>query len=87
MTTPDWQVTATTIYCDAVDDEITIVVNKQGKAECTDYPRYGKPSKQTARAMTNKGARLGRQLQCQGPQCHRVVEYRDRIFSEGKEAA
>jgi hypothetical protein len=24
----DWQITATTIYCDAVDDDVTIIVYK-----------------------------------------------------------
>ena len=33
----DWQVTATTIYCDAVDDDVTLLVYKDGSAKCTGY--------------------------------------------------
>ena len=36
----DWQITATTIYCDAVDDEVTILVNKDWSTRCTGMRKY-----------------------------------------------
>jgi len=33
----NWQVTEVTIYCDAVDDEVTIQVYKDGSVKCTGY--------------------------------------------------
>jgi len=35
-----WQVTATAIYCDAVDDEVTILVYKDWSTERTGYKKY-----------------------------------------------
>ncbi len=42
-----WQLTAITIYCDAVDDEVTIILHKDGAITCTDYRKYTEPSKET----------------------------------------
>jgi hypothetical protein len=30
----DWQITAATIYCDDVDDEVTVIVNRDGSVRC-----------------------------------------------------
>ncbi|MCJ7791782.1 MAG: hypothetical protein MUP49_05195 [Dehalococcoidia bacterium] len=40
MRSLDWQVTATTIYCDAVDDDVTILVYKDWSTKCTGYKKY-----------------------------------------------
>ena len=77
-----WQVTATTIYCDAVDDEVTLMVNKDGSTRCTGYHRYHEPDKDTARLMESKGKQLNRKLECEGPDCYRVVRYKDKIVAE-----
>ena len=75
----DWQVTATTIYCDAVDDEVTILVYKDSSIRCTGYKKYVEnPDKETAQMLKKKGKRLGRNLKCEGPQDYRVTSYRDR---------
>lgn len=78
----DWQVTATTIYCDAVDDEVTLLVYKDGSAKCIAYQRYGEPDKETARLMREKESQLKRRLCCEGPECYRLIQYRDKLFSE-----
>ncbi len=78
----DWQVTATTIYCDAVDDEVTLLVYKDGSANCTAYPRYGQPDKETVKLMRKKESQLKRRLACEGAECYRLTQYRDRLFSE-----
>ena len=77
-----WQVTATTIYCDAVDDEVTLMVNKDGSTRCTGYHRYHEPDKDTARLMGSKRKQLNRKLECEGPDCYRVTQYKDKIFAE-----
>ena len=78
----DWQVTATTIYCDAVDDEVTMLVYKNGSAQCTAYQRYGKPDKETVKLMRKKERQLKRHLACEGSECYRIVQYRDKLFGE-----
>jgi len=81
----DWQVTATTIYCDAVDDDVTIMVYKDGDIRCTGYKKYVEnPDKETAQMLKKKGKRLGRNLKCEGPQDSRVTSYRDKLTAEEK---
>ena len=76
----NWQLTAITIYCDAVDDEVTIMVYKDGSAKCTGYRKYGESSKEIL--AKRKGKQLKRQLKCEGPECYRVIQYKDKLFAE-----
>lgn len=77
----NWQITATTIYCDAIDDEVTLIVSRDGTVKCTGYKKYGKPDKETARSIKIKSKRLGKQLGCNEPECHRLIQYRDKLLS------
>lgn len=70
----DWQITATTIYCDAVNDEVTLLVYKDGTAKCTGYAKYS-DSGWGADDLKKQN------LECQGMKCHRVIEYRDGLLS------
>ena len=78
----NWQVTATTIYCDAVDDEVTLLVYKDGLAKCTGYKKYGEPSQEIVGLVKRKSKQLQRQLKCEGPECYRLIQYRDKLFAE-----
>ncbi len=78
----DWVITATTVYCDAVDDEVTLMVYGDGTSKCTGYDKYAKPDKETARSIKIKGRRTGRQLRCDGPECNMVTQYRDKLLAE-----
>ena len=78
----NWQVTATTIYCDAVDDEVTLLVYKDRLSKCTSYEKYGEPDKDIVKVMKKKSKQLKRQLECEGPECYRVIQYRDKLFAE-----
>ncbi len=82
----EWQVTATTIYCDAVDDEVTIIVNKDWSTVCTGYQKYNKNlNKETIQLLKKKEKRLGKKLQCEGPLDYRVTNYRDKLAAEEKQ--
>ncbi len=84
----DWQVTATTIYCDAVDDYVTIVVYKDWTAGCSGYKQYvGNPTKTTVKMLKQRSKRLGRQLKCEGPLDYRVAAYRDKLIAEEEATA
>ncbi len=74
----DWVLTATTIYCDAVDDEVTLLVHKDGTLKCTGYDKYSKPTKETAREIKIRSRQSGKKLDCTGLQCHRLIQYRDK---------
>jgi hypothetical protein len=77
----DWKVTATTIYCDAVDANVTIMVYKDQSTKCVGYRRFGESlTKDRAKILEKKGRRLGRKLRCEGPECSRVMMFRDELF-------
>ncbi len=78
----DWQITAATIYCEDVADEVTVIVHRDGTSRCVGFTRYGKPDRDTARLMEQKSRRLQRRLECTGPECPRVTDYRDRLLAE-----
>lgn len=80
-----WQVTATTIYCDAVDDDVTLMVDKDWNVKCTGFSKYSsKLNKETAGILKRKAKRLGRNLKCEGPQDSRVTDYRDKLKAQEK---
>jgi hypothetical protein len=76
----DWQVTATTIFCEDVDDEVTLMVYSDGKLKCTGYKKYGNPDKETARSIKIKSQQMGRQLGCRKIECRHLTQYRDRLL-------
>jgi hypothetical protein len=79
------ELTAKTIYCDAVDDDVTIMVYKDWRTKCTGYEKYGEGlNKETAKMLEKKAGRLGRNLGCEGPLDHRVTDYRDRLVAEDR---
>jgi len=78
----DWQVTAKTIYCDAVDDEVTLIISADGAVKCTGFQRYSKPAKETAREMKEKSRSLGKPIECQGLECFRVTEYKESLLGK-----
>jgi hypothetical protein len=83
----DWQVTATTIYCDAVDDDVTLIVDKDWNIKCTGFKKYSENlAKETAGKLKQKSRQLGRNLKCEGPQDSRVTDYRDNLKSQEKAA-
>ena len=78
----DWQVTAVTIYCDAVDDEVTVLVYKDFSTKCTGYGKYSEPRKEILSLLRRKSKQLGRRLECEGPECHRVIQYKEKLLAE-----
>jgi hypothetical protein len=77
-----WSVTATTIYCEAVDDEVTLLVYKNGTSQCASSKKYINPDKTTARKLKEKNKKLGCELRCEGESCSRHRQYRDKLFAE-----
>ena len=57
----DWQVTAKTIYCDNVDDEVTILVYKDWSANCNGFDKYhpeSSPTKETKKLLKGKSQQI-----------------------------
>ena len=79
----DWQVTATTIFCDLVDDEVTLMIYKDGSAKCTGHKKYvEKATKDTLKTLKKKGKKLGKELKCVYPGPCGLSQYKDKIFAE-----
>ncbi len=79
----NWQVTATTIYRDAVDDDVTLMVYKDRSTRCAGFKKYIESiTKETAKELKKRAKKLGRELRCEGPECSRVIAYRDEVFAE-----
>ena len=77
-----WQITATTIYCDAVDDYVALMVFKDWSVKCAGYKKYGENiTKDKAKTLRKKSKKLGKELRCEGPECHRLIEYRDKLLA------
>jgi hypothetical protein len=77
-----WQTTAKTIYCDAVDDEVTILVMKDSSFRCTGRKKYTNLNYATHNIIKEKGRKSKKLIKCQGDDCPRVIEYRDKIIAE-----
>ncbi len=82
MSMVNWQVTATTIYCDAVDNEVTLLVYKDWSVKCTGYRKYGEPNKDVINLLKKKSKQLKRQLECEGLECYQVIQYKEKLFAE-----
>jgi hypothetical protein len=81
----DWQVTAKAIYCDAVEDDVVIMVFADGSAKCTGYSKYGVAGNPESRASLKKKSRtLKRELGCEGPQDRRITDYQQSVFEQEK---
>ena len=75
-----WQITATTIHCDYVEDDVTIMVDKDWTTRCAWYRRYkqrtledGKKFDKTIKVKTAR---------CLGPECPLVIKYRDKLIQD-----
>jgi TATA-box binding protein (TBP) (component of TFIID and TFIIIB) len=78
----DWQTTAKTIYCDAVDDEVTILIFKNFSLRCTGCKKYTEQNDTTLNLIREKSSKMKRIVKCEGENCPRVTEYRDKISAE-----
>ena len=78
----DWEVTATTIYCDDVDDEVTIIVNRNGNVKCTGAQKYIKPNKETTQELKKKSKQKSKTLLCKDSACTKLNKYRDELLKK-----
>jgi hypothetical protein len=79
MAEPDWQITATTVYCEAVDDEVTLLVYADGTAKCTGREKYAKSGKKATRP-----GNAGKNRRCLEINCSVLSQYRDNLLKNQK---
>jgi hypothetical protein len=78
----NWQITAKTIFCEDVDDEVTIMLHKDSSVVCTGYKKYNNPNEITVNSINQKQRRLKRTIRCEGQNCPRVTTYKASILAE-----
>ena len=76
-----WQITATTIRCDLVDDFVTIMVNNDWSTKCAWHNRYKQKALEDKKQKFDKAIRLKIE-KCAGPECSYVIDYRDKLIQE-----
>jgi len=69
----DWQITATTIICAKTDDEVTVIVYKDGSLRCTGENKSISAHKRSGSS-------------CSAAECPQVQNYQLRIFAEENRA-
>jgi len=77
----NWQVTATTINCDMVNDYVTTIVYKDWACKCTWWARYKKVAGEDPRHKFSKEIKE-KIDKCQWPDCKYVIGYRDKLIGE-----
>ena len=76
-----WQITATTVHCDLVDDFVTVMVNKDWSTKCAWYNRYKQKALEDRKQKFDKKIML-KMGECAGPECSYVTGYRDKLIKE-----
>lgn len=77
----DWQITLVTIFCEAVQDEVTISVRNDWSFKCTGYPKSSKTDGAGASANSTTG-KASQQQRCEVLECSRVIQYREKLRAE-----
>jgi PhoPQ-activated pathogenicity-related protein len=78
----DWEVTATTIFCDDVADEVTIIVYQNGTSKCTGRQKYARTSQEALKELKQKSRQTGKPLACKDTACTTVTKYRDELMQK-----
>jgi len=74
-----WQVTATTIYCEIINDYVTIMVYNDWHSKCTWCEKNKQPTGVGHKLSGNMRARVDK---CLGPECKYISDYRDKLIKE-----
>jgi hypothetical protein len=76
-----WQITATTINCQHVNDAVTLMIDRDWTTRCTWYRRYKQKSNEDKKQKFENKIKL-KITQCAGPECPIAISYRDKLIKE-----
>jgi len=77
----NWQVTAITINCSAIAEEVTIIVKNDWSVKCTGYDNLA-VSRRARLELVHRSLNMKRVLDCKGTQCPDVTAYIQKLRSE-----
>jgi hypothetical protein len=66
----NWQLTATTVFCDTCGNEVTFMIYKEGLAKCTGTSKLSTTNQKMARAA------------CSADTCKLVLDYKAKLDAE-----
>ncbi|MFH0769137.1 MAG: hypothetical protein V1932_06190 [Chloroflexota bacterium] len=69
----NWQITATSLYCEDIGEEVTIIVSKDWSVGCTGQKKHGTSGKRPQK------------VGCTGIECRRITQYKEKLLSEERE--
>jgi len=78
----DWQVTAVTISCPNVAEEVTIAIKSE--LVCTDAPvlKNTRRSRRARLALVDRSLTIKRVLECKNVDCNQITEYIQKLQTE-----
>ena len=82
----DWQVTAVTINCSAVAEEVTIIVKNDWSVKCTGFEKLA-ASRRARLDFVNRSLTMKRILDCKGTQCPQITAYIQKLQAEESQKA
>jgi hypothetical protein len=77
----DWQVTATTVFCEAVADEVTILVYPDWSVKCTGMTKYTS-DREAGLNLIKRSLTLRKVLECKGADCPNITAYKEKLQYE-----
>ncbi len=81
-----WQKTVTIIHCSYIDESVSIVIQNDWSSECTGYKQFTDPRQHDkVKNKYDKNFKISVK-KCQGPLCKHVVDYRNKLIDEEREA-
>jgi len=78
----DWEMTSTTIHCDDVKEDVTLLVANDMSVRCTGQEQHQKNKKCRAEVLLRSESRKLGKWKCKGVNCPRLGAYKDKILSE-----
>lgn len=81
-----WQKTVTIIHCTYIDENVSIMIKNDWSSECTGYKQF-MDSRHHGKVKNkyDKNSKIGIK-KCQGPLCKHVLDYRNKLIDEEREA-
>ena len=77
----DWQVTATTFVCKAIEEEVTVLVYPDWTVRCIGFEKYAK-NRRASIELLKRSLNLHKTLECKGLDCQSIVEYKFKLEDE-----
>ena len=82
----DWQITATTIVCEAVAEEVTLLVHGDWTVKCTGFAKYD-GNRRANLELVKHSLEIKRGLGCKGLDCPYIAEYKQKLMAKEESGA